>query len=209
MNMKPRPTTYKGIQMRSRLEAAYAQSLDNRQPQPPVWDYEPECFADETGQYLPDFALHGGYQYVEVKPANADFDAALKRMHVIRSTHPNAGLSVVTKYDEFGQFRTVAQCWIYQKCDFCRPPRMIDMINNEHAPYGDHDGITCINCGEMTLHARLAELRCEDQNGINSGAVIELECECCDTVTTLSFQNRKGSAYIALSSREEPQAEVT
>jgi hypothetical protein len=55
--IKARPTIYKGIQMRSRLEAAYAQHLDaDNYP----WEYEPECFADETGQYLPDFRI-GAY----------------------------------------------------------------------------------------------------------------------------------------------------
>jgi hypothetical protein len=52
--IKARPTIYKGIQMRSRLEADYAPHLDTPAPgwihEPgqvfePDWDYEPECFA--------------------------------------------------------------------------------------------------------------------------------------------------------------------
>ena len=51
---KPRPTVYKGIQMRSRLEAGFAAWLDGRFIK---WHYEPCAFADERGQYLPDFEL--------------------------------------------------------------------------------------------------------------------------------------------------------
>ncbi len=52
-----RPTTYKGIQMRSRLEAATAGAFDRAGFR---WDYEPQAFQGEDGnQYLPDFVLHG------------------------------------------------------------------------------------------------------------------------------------------------------
>lgn len=49
-----RPTVYKGTQMRSRLEARFAQWMDFHQWE---WVYEPECFASADGQYLPDFEL--------------------------------------------------------------------------------------------------------------------------------------------------------
>lgn len=66
--IKARPTVYNGIKMRSRLEAHYAAYLDaNNHP----WQYEPECFATETGQYLPDFAITDQTEavaYIEVKP---------------------------------------------------------------------------------------------------------------------------------------------
>jgi hypothetical protein len=62
-----RPTVYKGIQMRSRLEADYASALD-RDGRP--WEYEPTCFAGPDGQWLPDFrTADGSVTYVEVKPA--------------------------------------------------------------------------------------------------------------------------------------------
>lgn len=65
-----RPTTYKGIAMRSRLEAAYAEQFDAFGWQ---WEYEPQCFATDAGQYLPDFRLRAPHineccTYVEVKP---------------------------------------------------------------------------------------------------------------------------------------------
>lgn len=69
----PRPTVYKGIKMRSRLEAGFAAWLDDRTTFP--WKYEPCAFATEDGQYLPDFLLDGVWfeggvrrAYVEVKP---------------------------------------------------------------------------------------------------------------------------------------------
>lgn len=52
--LRARPTTYKGVKMRSRLEAGYAQWLDRWDF---TWEYEPECFASERWQYLPDFLV--------------------------------------------------------------------------------------------------------------------------------------------------------
>lgn len=72
--LKARPTIYKGIQMRSRLEASYAAWLDGCGF---TWDYEPHVFADEKGQYLPDFRIKDfnligagpiPNLYIEVKP---------------------------------------------------------------------------------------------------------------------------------------------
>lgn len=67
-----RPTLYKGIRMRSRTEADYAAYLDRRGH---LWEYEPECFADENGQWLPDFRITKAGRrgedgrLIEVKPA--------------------------------------------------------------------------------------------------------------------------------------------
>lgn len=94
--IKARPTMYNGIQMRSRLEARYAQRLDNNGQ---AWTYEPECFADRTGQYLPDFHVTSSGLYVEVKHENANFESALERMHIILSTHPDASLLVAAPSD--------------------------------------------------------------------------------------------------------------
>ena len=68
MSFKARPTIYKGIHMRSRLEATFAQHLDHSDCGR-HWRYEPECFADETGQYLPDFYATG---CVSGKPCSFD-----------------------------------------------------------------------------------------------------------------------------------------
>ncbi len=71
---KPRPTVYKGIQMRSRLEAGFAAWLDDHKL---IWEYEPCAFASEKGQYLPDFRVTNlpflGEKapiYFEIKPVS-------------------------------------------------------------------------------------------------------------------------------------------
>lgn len=59
-----KPTTYKGINFRSRLEARWAAMFDLLEW---PWEYEPEA----PGAYIPDFALHGSKGnrvFVEVKP---------------------------------------------------------------------------------------------------------------------------------------------
>jgi hypothetical protein len=87
-----RPTTYRGVPRRSRLEASFAAHLDRlRVP----WSYEPQAFAGLRGQYLPDFGV-GHDVYVEVKP-NHDVEAldrAHARMHIIWESIPDARLSL-------------------------------------------------------------------------------------------------------------------
>jgi hypothetical protein len=88
---------YKGVAMRSRLEANFAAALD-KWGHP--WVYEPHCFADETGQYLPDFRIdigQGQHAYVEVKPPSIteeELAAAQRRMEIIWSSEPSVGLSL-------------------------------------------------------------------------------------------------------------------
>src|SRR5262245_46645920 len=62
-----RPTIYNGIQMRSRLEARIAAVLDGMGAE---WAYEPQAFASNNGQYLPDFLIKSPAQefYIEVRP---------------------------------------------------------------------------------------------------------------------------------------------
>lgn len=93
--MKARPTEYKGVHMRSRLEAKYAQWLDSI---PRVeWEYEPMCYASDEGQYLPDFAIRSvEYRstsvdvFVELKPTLAHVDPDLMRRNN-RIIHANPG----------------------------------------------------------------------------------------------------------------------
>lgn len=94
--LKARPTTYNGIEMRSRLEARYAAWLDSMQFQ---WTYEPKCFATEQGQYLPDFLVQDVHifgrprdVFIEVKPLRSlfteeDFTRVTK---IINASHPDA-----------------------------------------------------------------------------------------------------------------------
>jgi hypothetical protein len=108
--IKARPTLYKGIQMRSRLEADYAAELDRWGYR---WEYEPECFASSDGQWLPDFGRSHGYNeplavFIEVKPAGPlmewipgsigfveHVDAILRRMMIARASRPDAYLCLV------------------------------------------------------------------------------------------------------------------
>jgi len=100
-----RPTVYKGIQMRSRLEADYASALDRDGRQ---WDYETTCFAGPDGQWLPDFRLDDGGAYVELKPAYLiewdtrelddvydRVDEILRKMTVAWLSEPKAHLELV------------------------------------------------------------------------------------------------------------------
>jgi hypothetical protein len=92
-----RPTTYRGIKMRSRLEGYFAAMLDGW---PGVtWHYEPTCFAGPDGQWLADFRIidHHFTDYAEVKPWPlirdlAGVDAILTRMETAWLSDPYAGL---------------------------------------------------------------------------------------------------------------------
>jgi len=96
---KARPTTYNGVEMRSRLEAKYAAWLDRQQI---TWEYEPQCFATDEGQYLPDFRLHGvkimgsnRRVYVEVKPlVTFGSTEALRWARIIWASEPHAFLLI-------------------------------------------------------------------------------------------------------------------
>jgi hypothetical protein len=112
--IKARPTLYKGIQMRSRLEADYAAALD---AQGHRWEYEPECFASSEGQWLPDFGIAPFIEldereapplFAEVKPAEPlmkhipgsvafveHVDAVLRRMTIAWESRPDARLTLV------------------------------------------------------------------------------------------------------------------
>ncbi len=97
---RARPTIYRGTQMRSRLEARVAQWFDAHGV---PWVYEPMCFADQRGQYLPDFRLDdfglAGRRkrpiYVEAKPTRDQAKTARARMQIVLSSDPHADLLMV------------------------------------------------------------------------------------------------------------------
>lgn len=103
--IKARPTTYKGIQMRSRLEADYAAALDRDGEK---WEYEPTCFAGPEGQWLPDFKIGFDGVYIEIKPVYLiaydgatpldtydRVDKILRQMSVAWLSEPNAPLQLI------------------------------------------------------------------------------------------------------------------
>lgn len=91
-----RPTLYNGVQMRSRLEAAFAQYLDEHGF---PWSYEGTAYASPRGQYVPDFSTidpdNGQVTFWEVKPEGHGTAAVLERMRVILASKPDAHLLVV------------------------------------------------------------------------------------------------------------------
>jgi hypothetical protein len=65
LRIEAKPTTYAGIEMRSRLEAGWAASLDQLGIE---WEYEPETIRLESGAwYVPDFWLPALRTVIEVK----------------------------------------------------------------------------------------------------------------------------------------------
>lgn len=99
----PRKTIYKGIEMRSRLEAGFAAWLDRMGLE---WEYEPHAVGDEHGQYLPDFLVQDvfvldgdgpGAAYFEVKPSSGAADwLRLERAAVALQTATGRSLFLVT-----------------------------------------------------------------------------------------------------------------
>jgi hypothetical protein len=53
LSIPPRPTQYRGLQLRSKSEAIFARSFD-LWPEPPIWIFEPDF---KIGSYHPDFLL--------------------------------------------------------------------------------------------------------------------------------------------------------
>jgi len=62
------PTKYRGVQMRSKLEARVAKVLDTYCI---LWEYEPKRFDLKSCTYMPDFYLPEFNIYLEVKPSNS------------------------------------------------------------------------------------------------------------------------------------------
>lgn len=89
----PRATTYKGVQMRSRLEADFAAHLDRMGV---AWEYEPKVYGPSGKGYLPDFRVAGAEvpTFIEVKPTLAEVEGAKRKMAVIWQAHADAVLIV-------------------------------------------------------------------------------------------------------------------
>jgi hypothetical protein len=94
--LKARPTTYNGIEMRSRLEARVAAFLDERGI---AWEYEPRAFGTKRGQYLPDFRLTTFLNrplYLEVRGTVDDVHKLLEirhQMEIVLASEPDATLA--------------------------------------------------------------------------------------------------------------------
>lgn len=95
-SIDPKPAEYRGVRMRSQLEADFAKHLDNNGLRD--WTYEPRTFRGvKDPGYIPDFTVTdaGRTSYFEVKPTLAEVKEAARRMEVIWESDPEAVLVVV------------------------------------------------------------------------------------------------------------------
>jgi hypothetical protein len=212
--LKPRPTIYKGIQMRSRLEALYAQSLDSGGIE---WEYEPQCFADEQGQYLPYFRVNHRW-WVEVKPESADLHAALAKMHRILSTETDARLTVSTNegsYENpsFGHWRV--SCCPDFPCGHCHRPNPshlhVEVDGLREMPTATEDNrrvvaldgafVCCSNClsGEVSL----TEVKQAMSSGYTTVA-LNFECRECRWKTELAIDACNTSTWFRVGTKQPP-----
>lgn len=91
----PRHVVYRGVPMRSRLEADFARHLDSLGV---AWTYEPAMFTHPSGRrYLPDFRIErvGRPCYIEVKPTLDQVPTAKSRLSCVLDAIPDAVLLVV------------------------------------------------------------------------------------------------------------------
>lgn len=88
----PRPTVYRDIRFRSRLEVRLAWYLDALGVD---WTYEPRVYGPKGSRYLPDFEIAVSPPiFIEVKPTLAEVQPAQAKMAVIWQEHPDAVLVV-------------------------------------------------------------------------------------------------------------------
>jgi hypothetical protein len=91
--LRARPTTYNGIEMRSRFEARVAAFLDDLGIE---WEYELRAFASGRKQYLPDFYLGLDVLdrpvFLEVRGFVEDPDIIEGQLLTIRASEPTAML---------------------------------------------------------------------------------------------------------------------
>ncbi len=161
-----RPTLYKGVKMRSRLEATAAALFDRHGVE---WQYEPVCFASEVGQYLPDFVVVGlvdgcdtdrchnemPLTYVEVKPWALADKLVRAKMEIIWASDPSATLVVIDPVE--------MEMWAAPYPDGFPPPNGRYWSPGDVRPHcyeyflsveedPDQDGIPGPSCGRLHLN---------------------------------------------------------
>lgn len=118
--IESKETEYRGVLMRSRLEADFARHLDDLGV---AWEYEPAVYGPVGAGYLPDFRVdrEDGPHFYEVKPTLEEVPDAAKRMELIRRAHPDATLIVVCAESSAwfasepgGSWRAWHQVWKHQ-----------------------------------------------------------------------------------------------
>jgi hypothetical protein len=147
-SFRPIPTTYAGLQFRSRLEAETALLLDTFGLR---WDYEPISFLMKHGiHYRPDFRLIGGRAWLEAR----GYDSVLGREQIVG-------------------FRDMVKCGAV-KGDFILVGPKIASVTQRHEPdsvaslqrcrdcsrwsFAGHPGRVCWWCGEDHLPVELLDI---------------------------------------------------
>lgn len=195
--IKARPTIYAGVQMRSRLEAEFARWLDGKDV---PWDYEPNCYADASGQYLPDFVILN-HRFYEVKPqSHEDVSGTLAGMHPVLATVPDASLSVVIPQGEWDNgyigWREVKSCSVQDPCGQCSrrvqelPLGAAFAENGFDYPNRTHLG--CPFCWHLSTHLESVRQYQGGTDGIRLCVTLEFSCEGCGAHYALDFTNHKG-----------------
>lgn len=196
-----RPTTYKGVQMRSRLEAAYAQHLDDVGS---LWKYEPQCFADETGQYLPDFLVTAKdgrrRSYVEVKPKLEMVPAAIDDMHRILSSEPDAHLAVSIS-DDYKVWRQPAICTPNHGCGRCLRPFRRTLGHVLRSQSETSGAVVCPRCGCQDHSLR--EISQPDDSTLPDGVHLTFWCHGCRATMKVHFVEHFGTMHALVDSISE------
>lgn len=170
-SLPARPTLYRGVLMRSRLEATVAEWLDARLLK---WEYEPARYSGQGGSYLPDFRLPAVHivgkpqvLHLEVKPLRLDrqppgewVGPLLKSMEWIWDSEPDARLAVTSPHDD--TFWRVPITWLippdgwglidglWVRCERCEWTGIENYRAWEGAFYlGGEEPWRCPDCGRV------------------------------------------------------------
>lgn len=210
--MRARPTTYKGIEMRSRTEALYAQRLDENGH---TWFYEPRAYADGTGQYLPDFQViqddvWGADHFIEVKPTAEHARDALPGMHPILATDPQAVLASVYNAGDHmtPDWTTAATCTETVPCGDCHRIAPMPQFEPVRASWGHHLRMACPRCThdvEMqethnlrTSSGQAAQAQTDAGLDGRAGVAVDFVCGSCEFRGALAVVNWKGDMHLRM-----------
>ena len=124
-----KPTKYRGVTFRSKLESDWARFLDRQGTE---WEYEPRAFSTTLGCYLPDFWLPYLSMWAEVKPTELDKVALTKIMDVSSQTGNN---SLLLEGPPKHKVRMVEHCGDIQA---------LHLYNGLHVVYFNLGGRKCL-----------------------------------------------------------------
>ena len=144
------PTTYKGVEMKSRLEANIAYLLDGLELE---WECEPKSFLLSNGEhYFPDFYLPDLDIYIEGKGKNTkkiektltQFSKETKKQIMLLSSESGFYIDLLGENGEFPEIGEGDGDLQFGKCSHCESYFFCNMIGSYHCRKcktheGDHD----------------------------------------------------------------------